>query len=240
MPTPHNNAKKGDFARVCIMPGDPLRAKWIAETFLEKVKLVNDVRGMFAFTGYYKGKRVSVMGHGMGTPSIGIYATELYKFYDVDYIIRVGTGGALVKQIHVGSVFLGEEAYSESNLLKEIGVKTKNNIYKPSKKLLDLAIKTCKELKIPYNIGCIANSDCFYHNVPLDKLAKKMGNAKICEMESAGLYGIAKWLKKDAFSLLTCSDSLVTKEETTAHERQTTFKNMMKIALEMAIKLTKK
>ena len=240
MPTPHNRAKKGDFAKICLMAGDPLRAKWIVETFLDKAVLVNDVRGMLGFTGYYKGKRVSVMGHGMGIPSTCIYAHELFKFYDVDYIIRVGSTGSLVKNIKVGSVFITKEAWGKSSYPKEIGVKTKNNVITPSKKLYDLAVKVCKEHKIPYYEGRAISADAFYSYKTAAQLRKMSGGADVTEMESLGLYAEAIRLKKHALTLLTCSDSLVTHEEMSSQERQTKFKDMVKIALEVAVKLSKK
>ena len=172
MSTPHNGAKKGDFANVCIMPGDPLRAKWIAETFLDNCTLVNDVRGMLGFTGYYKGKKVSVMGHGMGVPSMGIYAYELYKFYGVDYIIRVGSGGAMIKDIKVGSIFVVDEAFGSSTFPKELGVKTNKGVIKPTKKLFDLTIKTLKEEKIPYRVGRAFSEDCFYSSLTVKQRIK--------------------------------------------------------------------
>ena len=239
MSTPHIRAKKGDFAKVCIMPGDPLRAKWIAETFLTDAKLVNDVRNMFGFTGYYKGKKVSVKAHGMGIPSIGIYAYELFKFYDVDYIIRVGSAGALIKDIKVGSVFIGKDAFTKSIYPQEVGYKTKNGIYKPSKKLLDLAINTCKEYRIPYRVGRIYSEDCFYTSRTVKQRIKDSHGAEMCEMESAGLYATACKLKKQALTILTCSDSIVTHESMSIMERQTKFKDMAILALEMAIKLVK-
>ena len=239
MSTPHNRAKKGDFAKVCIMPGDPLRAKWIAETFLDNAVLVNDVRGMLGFTGYYKGKRVSVMAHGMGIPSIGIYVYELFKFYDVDYIIRVGSAGALVKNIKVGSVFLVKDSYTKSVYPQELGVKTKSHIFKPSKKLLDLAIDTCHKFKIPYHLGRVYSDECFYGRASVKERIKDSGGAQMCEMESAGLFATADKLKKQAMTLLTCSDNLVTHELMSSYERQTKFKDMVKLSLEMAIKLVK-
>ena len=239
MLTPHNRAKKGEFAKVCIRPGDPLRAKWMAETFLDNAILVNDVRGMLGFTGYYKGKRVSVMAHGMGIPSIGIYSYELFKFFGVDYIIRVGSAGALIKEIKVGSIFIVDEAYTKSAFAEELGVKSKTNTFKPSKKLLDLAINTCHKLKIPYRKGKIYSDDCFYGRASVKERIKMSRGAQMCEMESAGLFALAKKLKKDALTLLTCSDSLVTHESMSAHDRQTSFKSMAKLALEMAAKLVK-
>ena len=238
MSTPHNSAKKGDFANVCIMPGDPLRAKWIAETFLDNVTLVNDIRGMLGFTGFYKGKKVSVMGHGMGVPSVGIYAYELFKFYDVDYIIRVGSGGALIKEIKVGSVFVVDEAFGTSTFPKEMGLKIKNNVIKPTKKLFDLTIKTLKEEKIPYRVGRAFSEDCFYSDLSVKQRIKWTG-AQMCEMESYALYACAIRLKKQALTLLTCSDSMVTGESMPASERQTSFKQMTKAALETALKVAK-
>ena len=239
MSTPHNRAKKGDFSKVCIMPGDPLRAKWIAETFLDKVKIVNDIRCMYAYTGYYKGKRVSVMAHGMGIPSIGIYSYELFKFYDVDYIIRVGSAATSIKGIRVGSVFIVKDAFSKSQYMEELGAKSKDDIYKPSKKIYDTLVKTSQQLKIPYHSGRIFSEDCFYSTFTPAQRIKLSKGCQMCEMESAALFANANKLHKQAATILTCSDSLITKDAMTHQERQSSMKNMIKIALETCIKLIK-
>ncbi|EGZ31093.1 purine-nucleoside phosphorylase [Malacoplasma iowae] len=234
--TPHIKAKKTDFAKVVLMPGDPLRAKWIAENFLEEVEQINEIRGMLAFTGTYKGHKVSIMGHGMGIPSIGIYSYELYKFFDVETIIRIGSAGAYKKEVQVGSVALTKEATSESTYADLLNVKTDNNVLYPSKEINTIIEKTAKELNINLLSARIHSSDVFYGVRTVDEIVKKT-NADLVEMESFALFANAKLLNKKAACLLTCSDSLVTHEAMSAEDRQTKFVDMVKLALESAIKI---
>lgn len=234
--TPHIKAKKTDFAKVVLMPGDPLRAKWIAENFLEDAQQINDIRGMLAFTGKYKGKKVSIMGHGMGIPSIGIYSYELYKFFDVETIIRIGSAGAYKKEVQVGSVALVKEAISESTFADLLNVKTDNNVLYPSKEINEVIQNTAKELSINLLNPRIHSSDIFYGVSSVDQIVEKT-NADLVEMESFALFANAKLLNKKAACLLTCSDSLVTHEAMSAEDRQTKFVDMVKLALESAIKL---
>lgn len=234
--TPHIKAKKTDFAKVVLMPGDPLRAKWIAENFLEDAQQINDIRGMLAFTGKYKGKKVSIMGHGMGIPSIGIYSYELYKFFDVETIIRIGSAGAYKKEVQVGSVALVKEAISESTFADLLNVKTDNNVLYPSKEVNEVIQNTAKELSINLLNPRIHSSDIFYGVRSVDQIVEKT-NADLVEMESFALFANAKLLNKKAACLLTCSDSLVTHEAMSAEDRQTKFVDMVKLALESAIKL---
>lgn len=234
--TPHNNAKKNEIAKTVLMPGDPLRAKWIAENFLNNPKLVNDVRSMNAYTGKYKNKLVTVMAHGMGIPSIGIYSYELFNFYDVNNIIRIGSAGAYARDIHVRDVLVAAEAYSESSYASEIGVVAKDKILKPSKKLLDLAIKQAKSENINLKVVRVDSKDAFYNKYKLNELVKTTG-AQAVEMEAFGLYANASLLNKNALCLLTVSDSLATGESLPPDERQTSFKEMVKLALEVAIKI---
>lgn len=234
--TPHIKAKKTDFAKVVLMPGDPLRAKWIAENFLEDVQQINDIRGMLAFTGKYKGKKVSIMGHGMGIPSIGIYSYELYKFFDVETIIRIGSAGAYKREVQVGSVVLVKEAISESTFADLLNVKTDNNVLYPSKEINEVIQNTAKELGINLLNPRIHSSDIFYGVRSVDQIVEKT-NADLVEMESFALFTNAKLLNKKAACLLTCSDSLVTHEAMSAEDRQTKFVDMVKLALESAIKL---
>ena len=236
MSTAHNKATKGEIAKVVLMPGDPLRAKFIAETFLENVKCFNDVRNMFGYTGTYKGKEVSVMGSGMGMPSIGIYSYELFNEYDVEAIIRNGSAGAYSADLKIYDVVLASSAYSESTYAKtQSGYK--ENINYPSKELNELIINTAKDLGLNLHTSMIHSSDVFYR-ANSDYLAEieKIG-AKAVEMESFALFHNANVLNKKAACLLTISDSFVTNEVTSAKERQESFTNMMKIALEAAIKL---
>ena len=234
--TPHIKAKKTDFAKVVLMPGDPLRAKWIAENFLEDAQQINDIRGMLAFTGKYKGKKVSVMGHGMGIPSIGIYSYELYKFFNVETIIRIGSAGAYKREVQVGSVVLVKEAISESTFADLLNVKTDNNVLYPSKEINEVIQNTAKELSINLLNPRIHSSDIFYGVRSVDQIVEKT-NADLVEMESFALFANAKLLNKKAACLLTCSDSLVTHEAMSAEDRQTKFVDMVKLALESAIKL---
>ncbi len=228
---------KGEISDVVLMPGDPLRAKWIAETFLKKVKLVNQVRGMLGFTGYYKNKKVTVFGSGMGIPSIGIYSHELYKFYDVKCIIRVGSTGSISKDFNVGDVGVATEAYSNSPYANDIGVKAINKILKPTKSILDLTLKIAKKNKINCKQIRVFSEDAFYSKYNIAQLKKISGNAESLECEAFGLYANAIKLKKQGLTLLTCSDSLITKKSMNPYERQTSFKTMTKLALEVAINL---
>ena len=233
--TAHNRAKFGEIAKVVLMPGDPLRAKWIAETFLQDVTLVNDVRGMFCFTGTYKGKTVSVMAHGMGIPSIGIYSYELFKFYDVDTIIRIGSTGSYVPELNVNDVILVDESYSESTYASVMGV-TNKSVLMASKDINDVILETAKELQHDLKVGRCHSSDVFYSNKKLEQLVEETKSVCV-EMESFGLFANAIQLNKRAATLLTCSDSLVTGESLDPEARQTTFKNMVILALESAIKM---
>lgn len=236
----HINAKNGDIANVVLMPGDPLRAKWIAETFLEKATLINDVRGMYGFTGFYKNKRVTVMGSGMGIPSIGIYSYELYHFYGVDTIIRIGSAGSIDKKIKVGDVMFASEAYSYSMYAEAIGLKVdKEHILKPTQEILDLAIETAKENKVAYHCGRVLSEDAFYNNMDLKELPEFSKHSQMLEMEAYGLYATALRYNKKALTIVTCSDSLITGEAMSSMDRQTSFKAMVELALNTAIKIAK-
>ncbi|WP_031489191.1 purine-nucleoside phosphorylase [Ureaplasma canigenitalium] len=238
--TPHNHAKKEEIAKVVLMPGDPLRAKWIAETFLDDALLVNDVRGALCYTGFYKGKRVSVMAHGMGIPSVGIYSYELYKFYDVETIIRVGSTGAYKDDLKVGDVILVERSYSDSTFAELIGYKldASRMIY-PSTELNHLIEETAKEKEIEVKVRTCHASDVFYNN-GAESLASIIERTKssCVDMESFGLFANAHILNKKAATLLTVSDSLVNGEALSPEERATTFKNMVELALSVAIKMS--
>ncbi|WP_407081584.1 purine-nucleoside phosphorylase [Marinitoga aeolica] len=235
MPTPHIEVdKKGIIAETVIMPGDPLRAKFIAENFLENPVLFNKVRNMFGYTGTYKGKKISVMGSGMGMPSIGIYSYELFKFYDVQNIIRVGSCGAYSEEIDLYDVILVEESYSESTYAK-VMAGIEDNILKPSEELNKKLEEAAKGLNIPVHKGRIHSSDVFYRQNFDDykKIRDNYGCIAV-EMESFALFANAQVTGKNAACLLTVSDSLVTMKATTSEERMKSFTNMMKIALEMA------
>lgn len=235
--TPHINAKEQDIAEVVLMPGDPLRAKWIAEKYLYKARVANDVRGMFAYTGYYNKRRITIMGHGMGIPSIGIYSHELFNFYNVKYIIRIGSAGSIEKDVKVGDVFVAAEAYSNSNYANDIGIKVTNKVIKCDPKLLKLAIDTAKESKIDIRVGRALSEDAFYSKYSIADLKKT--KASVLEMEAFGLYTNAIKAKKAALTILTCSDSLITKESLSSLDRQTSFTNMANLGLNLAAKLAK-
>lgn len=234
MATPHNQASMGEIAKTVLMPGDPLRAKYIAETFLENPVQFNTVRNMFGYTGTYNNKKVSVMGSGMGMPSIGIYSYELFSQYGVENIIRIGSAGAYADKVNVYDVVLAEKAYSESSYCKTQNGYEDEYTY-PSETLNEKIKAAAKKLNLPIHEGCIHSSDVFYREGGTD--FKALFNEKGClcvEMESFALFHNAKVLNKNAACLLTISDSFVTDEVTTAEERQTSFTNMMKIALEAA------
>ena len=236
MSTPHNMANIGDIAKVVLMPGDPLRAKYIAETYLDDVVQFNNVRNMFGYTGTYKGKKVSVMGSGMGMPSIGIYSFELFSQYGVEAIIRIGSAGSYREDYEIYDVVLASGAYSESNYAKVLTGNEASITY-PSAELNDLIKATAEELDLDLKEGVIHSSDIFYHTDEAYKKGIEDNNCVAVEMESFALFENARALNKKAACLLTISDSLVTHEETTAEERQTSFNKMITIALESAIKL---
>ena len=239
MPTPHNRAENGQIAKTVLMPGDPLRAKFIAETFLEGPVLVNDVRGMLGYTGRYKGRPISVMGSGMGMPSIGIYSYELYSQYGVENIVRIGSAGSYTADARVYDVVLATGAYSESSYAAtQSGFA--GDITRPSEALNALLRQSAAAQGIPLIEGVIHSSDVFYREpepgpgpVYWERLREEKGCVAV-EMESFALFHNARVLGRRAACLITISDSFVSHEETTPEERQTSFTNMMKIALEAA------
>lgn len=233
--TPHNRAKLGEIAKTVLMPGDPLRAKFIADTFLKDVKQFNNVRGMLGFTGTYKGVPVSVMGSGMGMPSIGIYSYELYHFYGVENIIRVGSAGAFKPDLALFDVVLAESAYSQSTYAK-CAYGYEEDLQKPAPALNEAIEKAAAKLGKTLKKGCIHSSDNFYSDTSIKKEPCRY-DLLCAEMESFALFANARFAKKNAACLLTISDSIVLKTETTAEERQTAFVDMMEIALEAAITL---
>lgn len=237
MATPHNQAEMGEIAKVVLMPGDPLRAKFIAESFLSNVKQFNSVRNMLGYTGTYKGKEVSVMASGMGIASIGIYSYELYKYYGVEKIIRIGSTGAYYKEQKLYDTILATGAYSESTYAM-LQSHDPEKIQLPDPELNELIRQSAKELNIPLVEGIVSSADVFYmEDYALDYAQRAMANGAICaEMESFGLFHNAKVLGKKAACLLTVSDNIATHEETTHEERRYALVNMMKIALEAAIK----
>lgn len=233
MSTPHNNAEKGQIAKTVLMPGDPLRAKYIAETFLENPVQFNTVRNMFGYTGTYKGKQISVMGSGMGMPSIGIYSYELFNFYDVDTIIRIGSCGSYQENVHVRDVIIAQAASTDSNWGSQYGLNGTLSAC-ATYELVEKAVHAAKELNVNYHVGPICSNDVFYglDNESWKKWAK-MGHLGV-EMESYALFCNAAYLGKKAACLLTVSDSFYNEPPTTAEERQNSFTQMMEIALEIA------
>ncbi len=235
MSTPHIEAQKGDIAKVVLMPGDPLRAKFIAETFLTDVKKFNTVRNMFGYTGLYKGKEVSVMGSGMGMPSIGIYSYELYTEYDVESIIRIGSAGSYSEKANIYDVVLADSAYSESSFAK-VAFNYEEDVLKPSAELNERLLVSAEKLGIDVITGRIHSSDVFYRDSGTSWEELRDNHDVLCvEMESFALFANAKKLDKKAACILTISDSFVTQEVTSAEERQTAFTKMMEIALDTAI-----
>lgn len=238
MSTPHNNAKKGDIAKTVLMPGDPLRAKFIAENYLEDVVCYNEVRGMFGFTGTYKGVCVSVQGSGMGMPSMGIYSHELYNEYDVENIIRIGTAGAIADNINLRDIVIAMSASTNSAYANQYRLP---GTYAPtaSWNLISEAVKNAEAGGSVYHVGNILSSDTFYDDSDSLSEWQKMGVLAI-EMESAALYMNAARAGKNALCILTVSDCPLRNLSTTAEERQTSFRDMMKIALETAVAISKK
>ena len=230
-PTPHIGAKLGDIAETVIMAGDPLRVKFMADNFLDNPVQFNNVRGMLGFTGFYKGKRVSVMGHGMGMPSIGIYTYELYNFYGVKTIISVGSAGSIQHDLHVGDLVIAMGACTNSNYACQYELP---GSFAPIAdfSLVREAVETCERLGYRYKVGNVFSSDVFYHeNAHNDKWIN-MGVLAV-EMEIAGLYMNAARSGNRALGICTISDHILTGEETTAEERQTTFTHMMDVAFSL-------
>jgi len=229
--TPHIEANKEEFAKTVLMPGDPLRAKYIADTFLSDVKEVNTVRNMLMYTGTYKGKKVSICGSGMGVPSIGIYSYELFKFYEVDTIVRIGSAGAYSEALKLYDVVLVTEAYSDSDSFSKLVINEASHLAYPSQDVNKKLLESAKSLNITLHETRTHSSDVFYSSRSLEDTIKDTG-AQCVEMESTGLFVNAKATGKKAACLLSISDHLVSHEATTAQERQTTFHDMIKVALE--------
>ena len=244
-PTPHINATPEDFARTVLMPGDPLRSKFIAENFLENVRLVNNVRGVQGYTGTYKGTPVSVMASGMGIPSIGIYSYELYNAFGVENIIRVGSAGSISYDVNVRDIIIAQGACTNSNFAHQYHLP---GTFAPiaSYELLRTAVGVADTMDVNYHVGNILSSDTFYNDdkdIPeaMSSTAPwaKMGVMGV-EMEAAGLYMTAARLGKRALAICTVSDHILTGEATSAEERQTTFTDMMTLALETAVRMENK
>ena len=238
--TPHNEAKKEDIAKIVLMPGDPLRAKYIADTFLKDVKLVNSVRNMLGYTGTYKGKRLTVFASGMGMPSIGIYSYELYKFYDVDTIIRIGSCGAYTEELNLLDTILVDNSYTEGNYAFELTGEEKH-IDSSNAEVNSIIENTAKELDIPYVKGNTLCTDCFdYYVKDVNELIKRFPkdlNIIGAEMEAFALFYNAHYLGKKASCLLSVVDSHYKHEEISAEERQISLNSMITLALKSACRM---
>ena len=235
MGTPHNEAPQGAFAKTVLMPGDPLRAKYIAETFLENPRLVNNVRGIQGWTGTYQGVPVSAMASGMGIPSIGIYSHELFRFYGVENIIRVGTTGALRKDLKLRDVVLAQGACTDSSFAHHLGLP---GVFAPIADfaLLEAAVAAAREQGVEPPVGNILSSDVFYFKKGGGLEWSEMGVLAI-DMETAGLYTNAAQFGKRALTICTVTDNLVTGEALPPAERQSSLRQMMEIALAVAVKM---
>lgn len=243
-PTPHIGARPGDFGQTVLMPGDPLRSKFIAENFLTDPVLVNNVRGVQGYTGTYDGVRVSVMASGMGMPSIGIYSWELFTVYGVENIMRIGSAGALADELQLRDIVIAQGACTDSNFLHQYHI---DGTFAPiaSYEMLRRAVASCEQVGATYHVGNVLSTDNFYNDdegMPevLQTVPAwiKMG-VMACEMEAAGLYMTAARWKKNALCICTISDHMLTGEALPAEERQTSFTQMMEVALETAVKLEK-
>ena len=230
-PTPHNSAKVGDIAETVLLPGDPLRAKLMAERFLDDAVQFNNVRGMLGFTGTYKGKRISVMGHGMGMPSIGIYTYELFNFYGVKTIVRVGSAGAIQTDLHLGDLVIAQGACTNSNYAAQYELP---GTFAPigDFQLLRKAAEACDRMGYAYKVGNVLSSDVFYNENAHNDKWSAMGVLAV-EMEIAALYMNAARSGNRALAICTVSDHIITGEETTAEERQNTFTKMMDVAFSL-------
>ncbi len=231
IPTTHNGAGVGEIAKTVLMPGDPLRAKFIAENYLDNVKCYNTIRNMLGFTGEYKGRKISVQGSGMGMPSIGIYSYELYNFYDVDNIVRIGSAGAIVDDINLRDIIIGQGACTNSNYASQYNLP---GTYAPiaSYNLLSQAVEIANKKDIPVRVGNILSSDLFYDDANSLADWAKMGVLAV-EMEAAALYMNAARAGKNALCILTISDCPLRGLATSPEEREKTFTQMMEIAIEM-------
>ena len=235
MATPHINAEKGDFADTVLMPGDPLRAKYIADTYLENVRQVNDVRNMFGYTGTYKGREISVMGHGMGIPSVSIYAKELITDYGVKSIIRVGSCGAVRDDVNVRDVVIGMGACTDSKV-NRMRFNDHDFAAIADFELTSHAVAAAKAQNVPVKVGNIFSADLFYNpQTDMAELMKRYGILGV-EMEAAGLYGVAAEFGARALTICTVSDHILKGDSLSSADRQTTFNDMMVIALDTVLR----
>lgn len=236
VPTPHIQAKKGEIAKYVLMPGDPLRAKYVAENFLEDPRLVNEVRNIFAYTGTYKGKEITVMASGMGMPSIGIYSYELYNFYDVENIIRIGSAGSYTEKLAVYDVVLADSAWSASSFAR-VQNGCEDDVMYPAPELNEKIVKAAGQLGVELKKARVHSSDVFYAAENVDDFRKiyQKHQCQCVEMESFALFHNANVAGKKAACLLTISDSFITHEELSPLARQESFESMMRVALETCV-----
>lgn len=235
-PTPHNSAAPEDFAKTVLMPGDPMRSKYIAEHFLTDARLVNNVRGVQGYTGFYNGTRVSVMASGMGMPSVGIYSYELYNFYGVENIIRVGSAGGVSDDVNVRDLVAGIAACTNSHYLKQFGLP---GTYAPAADytLLRTADDAARDLGLDLKVGLLLSSDTYYNDTQTLDTWQKMHNVLATEMEAAALYANADRAGKRALAICTISDCPLKGTSLSAEERATSFTDMMKLTLEVAVRM---
>ena len=233
--TPHNEALKEDIANIVLMPGDPKRVEKIAHEFLKDAKLVNSVRNAYAYTGYYQDKKITVMASGMGNTSMGIYSYELFNDYDVDYIIRIGTAGSFSEKLKLRDLLLVDSSYSDSSYAK-VAYGLEQNIITSSTKLNELINKTAGDLNINLYTGRVYSTDVFYAKTNVNEIAVN-NNCLSVEMETWALFNNAKYFNKEATALLTITDTFYSDEKLSAEERQNNFNNVVKVALETALKL---
>ena len=234
--TPHNAATKGDVAKVVLMPGDPLRAKYIAETYLKDVVLFNSVRNMFGYTGFYKGKRISVMGSGMGIPSMGIYSYELFHDYDVECILRIGSSGAYTEDLNLFDVVLVDESWSESSYARVQNNEVRD-VLLSNQEMNRTILNVAKRMNQSLVVGRVHTSDVFYRSSSIDECEEfyKKKGCLCVDMESFALFHNANVFRRKAACLLTISDSIVCKQVVSAKDRELAFDDMIQIALESAI-----
>lgn len=232
--TPHIEAKKEEISKTVLMPGDPLRAKFIADNFLENAVLVNSVRNIFAYTGYYKDKKITVMASGMGNPSMGIYSYELYKFYDVENIIRIGTAGAYIDKLNLKDIILVQNSYSNSTYA-QLQNGSNNSVISSSEKLNNIIKNTAIKMNLPISFDTIYCSDVFYSNIENFKDLYTIHNCVGVEMESFALFHNANVLNKNAACILSVSDSFVKTDKLSSEERKSSLNSMITLALESAI-----
>lgn len=230
MPTPHIAAHPGDIAETILLPGDPLRAKSIAETYFSEVVQFNSVRNMFGYTGYYQGKKVSVMGTGMGMPSMGIYSYELIKMYGVKTLIRIGTAGAIQEKVHLREIVIAQAASTDSNFAQQYGLDGQIAAV-PDFSLLQKAVQEAEAQGLKFHVGTVLSSDIFYHFDPENWKKWQKTGALCVEMEAYALFQNAKHLGASALAINTISDSLITGEQLSPEERQNAFESVMKVVL---------